>query len=380
MSRGGRLVVLSLIVLCLGAAAFCIQHQFARQRLERLQTASLSFARGDWPEQRTIADPAELLELQSAWRLASYLPGTPPNREDPVYRLTLTTATQTTELWLTHDLQVYTAELNQQVQFGPSGLRLLAAQAEQLRRLRFGELLAWSEASQLLPRYSVFTVTDVETGLSFRSQRRAGTQHADIQPLTKQDTEILRQIYGGTWSWDRRAVVVTSGDRRIAASMNGMPHGAGALVNGFPGHHCLHFLGSITHGGGNCDPMHQLMVQKAAGRLLEYLEQTPPDQLSVLALELAGQGDTAITGLIIINSGDGLEQLSGEISNIKLWSCQPGVEQSGRLTGRYSLSVFFRGDAREHRTTVELTCRYVSDVGKWLLEPDYLQQLHELRK
>jgi hypothetical protein len=56
----------------------------------------------------------------------------------------------------------------------------------------------------------------------------------------------------------------------LAASMHGMPHGSGALPNGFPGHFCIHFLGSSTHRSRNIDPSHQLMILKAGGQLDRY--------------------------------------------------------------------------------------------------------------
>ena len=69
----------------------------------------------------------------------------------------------------------------------------------------------------------------------------------------------------GSWSWERRAIWVTIDGVRYAASMNCMPHGEGAIKeNGFPGHHCIHFLNSRTHGGDNLDPDHQACVALAA--------------------------------------------------------------------------------------------------------------------
>jgi len=108
-------------------------------------------------------------------------------------------------------------------------------------------------------------VTDVRTGISFKVQRRGGSKHADVQPLTAADTAKMKQLYG-QWSWGRRAILVTVNGRTMAASMNGMPHGAGAITgNNFPGHFCIHFLGSRTHGTNSLDPDHQYMVRVAAG-------------------------------------------------------------------------------------------------------------------
>ncbi len=127
------------------------------------------------------------------------------------------------------------------------------------------ELLHWDVANKVFK--SRATIIDVATGLSFQVQRRGGHNHADIEPLTSADTAILKRIYGGVWSWARRAVIVVTGGRRIAASINGMPHGGEAITgNGFNGHICLHFLGSRTHASNSLDADHQRMVQAAVGR------------------------------------------------------------------------------------------------------------------
>ncbi|MGP7815941.1 hypothetical protein [Niallia sp. 01092] len=135
------------------------------------------------------------------------------------------------------------------------------------------QLLDWKAADYLIPRYSKFSIIDIETGKEFQVQRRAGSQHADVQPLTPTDTTIMKDIYNGKWSWKRRAIIVMIDDQWIAASMHGMPHGAGALKNNFPGHFCIHFLGSTTHKTDKMDLSHMLMVYKAAGILPSYLNQ-----------------------------------------------------------------------------------------------------------
>jgi hypothetical protein len=138
------------------------------------------------------------------------------------------------------------------------------------------EILPWETARDILPKGMKFTVIDVETGLQFKVQRRAGSKHADVQPLTTKDTKIMKDIYDGKWSWRRRAIIVKVGDQFIAASMHGMPHGAGALQNGFPGHFCIHFLGSTTHRSGKMDKLHHLMILKAGGKVEEYLHTVDP--------------------------------------------------------------------------------------------------------
>ncbi|RFU65219.1 hypothetical protein [Peribacillus glennii] len=141
------------------------------------------------------------------------------------------------------------------------------------------EVLPWHKTNQILPKGSVFTIIDVETGLQFKGQRRAGSRHADVQPLTKKDTRLMKKIYNGRWSWKRRPILIRVKDQMIAASMHGMPHGAGALKNGFPGHFCIHFFGSTTHGSRKMDVIHHLMILKAGGKMDEYLDTLGPFEL-----------------------------------------------------------------------------------------------------
>ncbi|EDL65939.1 hypothetical protein [Bacillus sp. SG-1] len=141
------------------------------------------------------------------------------------------------------------------------------------------DMTPWEEVADRLPRKSKFTVIDVETGKRFKVQRRAGSSHADVQPLTHKDTKIMKEIYGGSWSWKRRAVLVYSDNLLIAGSMHGMPHGAGALQNGFPGHFCIHYKGSTTHKTDSPDLSHHLMILKAGGNLDSFLNELQPQPL-----------------------------------------------------------------------------------------------------
>ncbi|GGI43214.1 hypothetical protein GCM10008018_00940 [Paenibacillus marchantiophytorum] len=169
---------------------------------------------------------------------------------------------------------------------------VLRAQVQDLRAKHYGELLPWEEASLILPKYSKFTIVDVESGLSFEGQRRAGSHHADVQPLTKEDSATLKSIYGGAWSWDRRAVLVKLNGRTLAGSMHGMPHGGDGIPgNDFNGHFCIHFLGSVTHGSRSVDPAHQVMVHRAAGLLIPYVSKLSPWALIDVWISAANQGD-----------------------------------------------------------------------------------------
>lgn len=122
----------------------------------------------------------------------------------------------------------------------------------------------WSIVNKLWSVGEVIKVIDIQSGQSFQAKRYGGVYHADTEPLTKQDTQVMLEIYGGHWSWDRRAVIIECHNLYISASMNGMPHGGETIHNnGFRGQFCIHFLGSRVHQSGRVDTTHQLMVEEA---------------------------------------------------------------------------------------------------------------------
>ncbi len=178
------------------------------------------------------------------------------------------------------------------------------------------QLLPWDDVKGIIPMYSKFEVIDIATGKSFNVQRRAGRYHADVQPLSSNDTKIMKEIYNGSWSWDRKAVIIQVNGRLIAASMHGMPHGAGALQNNFPGHFCIHFYGSKTHIAKEMDLAHQLMVQRAAGQLESYLKNISAQQLVDVFLVAIDQRDQEMMELIL-SSGMNMEQINEEIQAIE---------------------------------------------------------------
>jgi peptidoglycan hydrolase-like protein with peptidoglycan-binding domain len=155
---------------------------------------------------------------------------------------------------------------------------------------RIGEYVSWNDIQGQLNRGStVLTIEDFKTGTMFKVKVTYGGVHADVETLTKEDTEIVKKLWGGDFSWSRRAVLVHINNRMIAASMNGMPHAGlenepeGKYVsnrsagygygynfdmvknNGMSGHICLHFKDSKLHSTRKIDPSHQATVRVAAG-------------------------------------------------------------------------------------------------------------------
>ncbi|MFZ5351650.1 MAG: peptidoglycan-binding domain-containing protein [Bacillota bacterium] len=137
---------------------------------------------------------------------------------------------------------------------------------------------------------TIATVTDLWTGKQYKIVRTYGHNHADCETLTAEDTAIMKEIWGGKWSWERRPSIIEVDGRKIAASIAGMPHagldskpanktvsnrsagyGKGMNLdkvkdNDMSGHFDVHFLNSRTHSTNRVDKKHQEMVKKAAGK------------------------------------------------------------------------------------------------------------------
>ena len=127
------------------------------------------------------------------------------------------------------------------------------------------ERLDWFNGGKnIIPNGAVFQIKDVSTGLIFTARRQSGGSHMDAEPLTAEDTAILKKINGGTFSWRRRAVLVKYNGHVYAASIYSEPHGTNTILdNNFDGQFCLHFYGSKTHGTDRVDADHQKCVEQA---------------------------------------------------------------------------------------------------------------------
>jgi D-gamma-glutamyl-meso-diaminopimelic acid endopeptidase CwlS len=155
---------------------------------------------------------------------------------------------------------------------------------------KYGEYLDWwTEAQYVVPVGSIFEVVDFYTGKSFKAKRTTGANHADVETMTLEDTKVMKEIWGGKFSWTSRPVIIKYNGRKIAASATSMPHagndsvaggvytswrsggyGAGENYdwikgNGIDGHFDIHFLGSTRHNNGKIDANHQANVKIAAG-------------------------------------------------------------------------------------------------------------------
>ncbi len=132
---------------------------------------------------------------------------------------------------------------------------------------KYGELLDWwTEAQYVFPIGTTAKMIDIQTGKSCYVKRTIGAYHADTEPLTAKDTAIMKEVWGGAFSWNYRAVIIEVDGRRIAASATFMPHSIQYITdNEFDGHFDIHFLNSTRHKDGLIDNEHQRHIKIAAG-------------------------------------------------------------------------------------------------------------------
>lgn len=146
---------------------------------------------------------------------------------------------------------------------GRATIRVLFGEAAADDKTIKTESLKWFGHEDTIPKGATVTIKDVYTGKTFKAVRWSGSSHMDTEPASKEDAAVMKAIYGGSWSWRRRPILVKYNGHVYAASMNGMPHGTTTISNGFNGHFCVHFTGSKTHGSDKVDNDHQSCVQTA---------------------------------------------------------------------------------------------------------------------
>ena len=147
---------------------------------------------------------------------------------------------------------------------GKVTIRLLFGQEAAGEELKT-EKLTWFGHENTIPKGAKVVIKDCLTGKTFNAVRWSGVNHMDTEPATREDTAVMKEICGGSWSWRRRPILVKYNGHVYAASMNGMPHGTSTRDNGFDGHFCIHFTFSRTHESNRVDEDHQNAAEKALG-------------------------------------------------------------------------------------------------------------------
>ena len=122
----------------------------------------------------------------------------------------------------------------------------------------------WSTGNRLISKGAYVAIYDIMTGTTFRARRLGGSQHADFEPATVEDTQKMLKIGGGKFSWNSRPVILRVGKTYIAAAINTMPHGASSISeNLFDGQFCVHLPGSKTHETNVENANHQAAIKYA---------------------------------------------------------------------------------------------------------------------
>ena len=111
------------------------------------------------------------------------------------------------------------------------------------------ELLHWfDDVKPYLQRNREFTVYEPVSGKQWKMRLYSAGNHADSEPLTKEDSQIMYEVWGNQWSWNEKPVYIRLANGTwCIASMPNMPHLTGGLSdNGFEGHTCVHFPRTMT--------------------------------------------------------------------------------------------------------------------------------------
>ena len=117
----------------------------------------------------------------------------------------------------------------------------------------------FANKSRIITGTGTYKLTDISTGRTFSIKIQSAGNHADVEPLTSKDTEVLCSLYGvanasqleSMNKWQRRAMVMTNGrGEQFVCSIYAIPHGLNTIDgNNFNGQFCVHFKGSTIHAG-----------------------------------------------------------------------------------------------------------------------------------
>lgn len=130
-----------------------------------------------------------------------------------------------------------------------------------------GEALEWTQVQQQLNPGSSYKLMDYNTGVTFNMVYTGGENHAEMECTTAADAGKYKETFGGEFNFSKRPMLLTLGDKLIACSLQGEPHGEDAISNNdMAGHACLFFSGSKSHVGNISDVEHNVNVYRATGQ------------------------------------------------------------------------------------------------------------------
>lgn len=134
-------------------------------------------------------------------------------------------------------------------------------------------LLHWfNEIKPNLKSGASFLVYDPATGLCWKLHLMSAGRHADVEPLTAQDTAIQYRAFGNRNEWGPKPVYVLLPDGRwTVGGLSNVPHGSQTIKgNDFNGQNCLHFLRDMDEAEKN-DPKTGVNNQKTIRTFWQWL-------------------------------------------------------------------------------------------------------------
>ncbi len=236
-------------------------------------------------------------------------------------------------------------------------------------RCPFGDLLDWDHITKLFQIGVPAQVKDLDTGRTFQVRRLGGYGHAEVEPLTSRDSNTIRMLYNGEWSWKRRAVIVETAGLKAAASLVGMPKGTGQLLdNGCNGTVGLYFPGKSVR--RHVDLSHYVMIWKAAGKTVEQLREATPEEAILVLFTALDQRDAKTATALL----DGPKLNHTQLAEV-IGVTTVGIKKQAPLVYQVRASVTLRRGPYNHIRTVQLRLVKDQQSGIFKASPDFLISL-----
>lgn len=164
--------------------------------------------------------------------------------------------------------QIITVPVNSTATVKPVGIKMSTPRQSSA----YGDIYTWENARRLFTVGQRGTLKDIKTGIPFNIKYYGGSNHADIVPLTSNDSKKMVQIYK-KWSWAaKRPMILTFNqggvNYRLAISVTGMPHSTTDMYkqNWINGHFDMYFYNSTSHNTNEKVFAHQNNILIANGR------------------------------------------------------------------------------------------------------------------
>ncbi len=121
----------------------------------------------------------------------------------------------------------------------------------------YGKLTDWKEIQEMFAVGDTATVKDLYTNKTYQVIRTGGVNHADVQTVGNSSQYTFLKTLGGSYTWEKRPVLVEIQGVKYAASIFGTPNANDAYPSSeMTGSVCLYFYNSASDIGGIPDQEH----------------------------------------------------------------------------------------------------------------------------